>query len=102
MIIEESIDKDLAKEAFIFLSYTDNPIIDSIPSDILKKISEKAADSDKEFYIDKDKSLDEQNISEECKDFLGLLYYIYVLDKSSQDQMLNKWIINEKKAKNED
>ena len=95
MIIDDTITNDVAKELFTLLSYCDNDLIDNIPKDLLEKITSLAADSSKEFYIDKDKDLSEQNISEDCKDLLSLIYYMYGSDTNSKDEILNAWIKND-------
>ena len=61
----------------------------------MKKLSDFAADSQKDYYLDKDKSLNEQNISDECKNLLALIYYTYVLDSNEKNVMLDTWLKNE-------
>lgn len=98
-MIPTNIDKDLAKELLIVLSYCDNSLINKIPDNFIKTLSEIASDSNKEYYIEKDKSLSNQNISEECKDLLSILYYIYEVNEIEKEDILNHWIKNEINSK---
>lgn len=91
-MMEERLDNDLAKELLIVLSYCDTNLIKNIPDSFINNLTNMAADSDKEIYIDSTKELSEQNISEECKDLLSIIYYMYVaLDK---DYVIDCWIKN--------
>lgn len=67
---------DVAKEVFGVLYYFDNELIKKIPVKFLKYIKELATKSDKEVNIDIQKELDEQNISEESKDLIALIYLV--------------------------
>lgn len=96
-MMEEKLNNDLAKELLTIISCCDNNFVSSIPNTTLKKINELAADSKKEYYLNKTKSLEEQNISNECKDLLSLMYFIYMLDSNSQTKVLDIWLKNEKK-----
>lgn len=87
--MEGNISCDVAKELLIVLSYCDNIFIQKIPRDVLLKISDLAADSNKKFYIKRDKSLIEQNLSDECKDLLSELCYMYVIDEKYREELLN-------------
>ena len=94
-MISTNIDKDLAKELLIVLSYCDNSLINKIPDNFIKTLSEIASNSNKEYYIKKDKALSNQNISEECKDLLSILYYMYEENEMEKEDILNHWIKNE-------
>lgn len=74
--MEEKLDNDLAKELLMILSLCDDDFINNIPDNIFMKINELASLSSKEYYFEKEKSLLEQDITEDCKDMLSLLYYI--------------------------
>lgn len=92
----ENVDKDLAKELIVLLSYLDNEFVDNIPDEIITKYTDLAADSDKDFYFDASKKLNEQDISEDCKDLVALLYHMYAID-NTKDEILKNWYDNEKK-----
>lgn len=91
----ENISSDVAKEFLTFLSFMDEDTIKNIPSNFLKSFNDLAANSTKEFYIDKNKNLNEQNMSEECKDLLGLIYFITSKDYNEQNEILNAWDLND-------
>ena len=88
--MEENISCDVAKEFLMVLSYCDNKFIEKIPKDLMIKINNLAADSNRDFYLKKDKSLSEQDLSNECKDLLSELYYMFVLDDRSREELLNE------------
>lgn len=75
--MEEVINCDVAKELFILLSYCDSEFIKRIPNDFYRKIISLAAESKKEYFINIDKDISEQNISNDCLDLLSELY-VYV------------------------
>lgn len=91
-MMEERLDNDLAKELLIVLSYCDTNLIKNIPDSFINNLTNMAADSDKEIYIDSTKELSEQNISEECKDLLSIIYYMYVAQ--DKDYVIDCWIKN--------
>ena len=93
-MIDDLVNCDVAKEVITVLSYCDDSFVDKIPDYILKKLNDLAADSLKEVYIDKGKSLMEQNISNECKDLLGMLFFEYMLNSNSKRELLNTLINN--------
>lgn len=97
--MEEVLDNDLAKEILTILPYLDDKFVNSLSSDLLAKLTDLAADSTKDFYIQKDKKLNEQNLSEECKNWLSLLYYEFA-SSSEKDELLNYWIKNDITSQN--
>lgn len=92
--MEEKLNSDIAKELIIVLSYFDEDLVSRIPNNFLKYINDLAADSTKEFYIDKERKLSEQNISEDCKDLIGLIYYLYFTNSKEKDEILDMWTEN--------
>jgi len=88
-MMEEVVNSDVAKEFLIVLSYCDNSFVSNIPDYIIKKLSDLAADSLKDFYIDKNKGLMEQNISNECKELIGMMYFMYMMDSLAKKEILN-------------
>lgn len=88
---------DVCKEVLTILAYFNVELIEKIPDKVFKKLKEQAKDSKADFYIDTEKSLDEQNISEECKDLIALLYYNYVADEHEKNQLSEIWNKNENK-----
>ena len=65
-------------EVYTALSYSDNEVIDKIPDDVLRKIINYSSNSDLEPKLDLDKPLEEQNISEESKSILAILWQLYM------------------------
>ena len=89
------LNNDIAKEVLTIIYYSDKEIQDNIPDDILKKLTILAADSNKDVYIEKDKNLNEQNLSEESLDYFSALYYLYVANSEEKDKILSSWIAND-------
>ena len=90
---------DVAKEVFVVLSYFDNQLIVKIPKDVLLEITDMASESNKEIYVEASKSLSEQNVSLDCKEAIGILYFLYVMDDLQRDDTIKVWLENEKEFK---
>ena len=90
---------DVAKEVFVVLSYFDNQFIEKIPKDVLLEITDMASESNKEIYVEANKSLNEQNISLDSKEAIGILYFLYVMDDLQRDDTIKVWLENEKEFK---
>ncbi len=88
------LDNDLAKEILTVLAYLDNTFINNLSNTLLVKLTDLAADSTKNFYIQKNKKLDEQNLSEECKNWLSLFYYKFS-NSSEKNEIINSWFKND-------
>lgn len=91
---------DISKETLTFLAFFDNKMIEKIPSYIITKLCEEAADSKSDFYIDTSKSFEEQNISEKSKDLLALIYYDYIAEEEEKKEIIEQWELNEEKYNN--
>lgn len=87
---------DISKETLTFLAFFDNKLIEKIPTHIISKLCEEAADSKLDFYIDTAKSFQEQNISAKSKDLISLIYYDYIAEEDEKKEILNQWNLNEK------
>ena len=86
---------DISKETLTFLAFFDNKMIEKIPAKIIKKLCEAAADSKLDFYIDPNKNLNEQKISEKSKDLISLIYYEYIAQEDEKKEILKQWNLNE-------
>lgn len=75
---ELGLNSDLAKEVLTYISFFDEKLLDKLPNAFLKKLNDAAADSEKEYYINIDKTLEEQTMSDECKELLALIYYSFI------------------------
>ena len=87
--------KDVYKEVFVVLSYFNETVIKKIPSTVFNEIIDFAADSNLEVEIDVTKKLKDQNISEESKSIISLIYYKYIVDDEKQE-VINIWRENDK------
>ncbi len=87
---------DVCKEVLTILSLFSDDLIKRIPDKVFKNLSKLAADSKSNFYFDKEKRLEEQNISERSKDLISLIYYDYIADKSEKDELFKIWNENER------
>ena len=87
---------DIAKEVVSILDYVDYELIKKIPIKFLDYLKNTAKDSNKEVDIDLNKSLLEQNISEESKDLIALIYYNYLVSEEEKRKVLKTWENNEK------
>ena len=88
---------DIANEVVSVLNYMEQDLVKKIPIKFLDFLKNLAKDSNKKINIDLNKSLLEQNISEESKDLIGLIYYNYLVDENEKKQILKIWSNNERK-----
>ena len=91
---------DISKETLTFLAFFDNKMIEKIPVHIITKLCEEAADSKLDFYIDVNKSFEEQKISEKSKDLISLIYYDYIAEEDEKKEILKQWSLNDKNYQN--
>ncbi len=92
--MKKVLDNDIAKELLTILAYLDDKFINNLPSNFLKDLAMLAADSTKDFFINTNKKLNEQNLSENCKNWLSILYY-QSADEEIKAFLLNNWINND-------
>lgn len=92
---------DVCKEVLTILGFFNIDVIEKIPSKILQKINELAADSELNYYIDREKDLIDQDISEKGKDLIALLYYSYIATENEKNELSKIWNDNEKKYEKE-
>lgn len=88
---------DVYKEVLTILAYFKKDLLEKIPSQFLKELKELASDSKTDFYIDPKKDLDKQDISEESKDFISLIYYSFMAEEEEKRYLLKVWNENENK-----
>lgn len=91
---------DISKEALTFLAFFDNKMLEKIPTHVITKLCEEAADSKMNFYIDINKKFEEQQISEKGKDLISLIYYSYIAEENEKKEILDQWNLNEKNYQN--
>jgi len=87
---------DISKETLTFLAFFEIEMIQKIPTYIITKLCEEAADSKLDFYIESNKSFKEQKISEKSKDLIALIYYDYIAEEDEKKEILKQWNLNEK------
>ena len=94
-------EEDVVKETLYILNYFNSNFVAKIPNNFLEKLKKIAKTSKINVNIDKSKKLEEQKISEDCKDLISLIYYNYVASKEEKKEILDNWIKNEKKYQNQ-
>jgi len=99
----ESVTNDFSKvltQVDIILQYLPSKSFDKIPDKIIEKIEENK-DNEYFFEYDFEKSLLDQNIFEETKDFLSALYLNYICDESKKTDILKICKQNDEKYEQE-
>jgi len=86
---------DVAKETIEVLKYFDATFVYKIPTNLLDTLKELAKESNIIVNIDKEKNLSEQNISEETKNLISLMYYDYIATEDEKEQIAKIWNENE-------
>ena len=95
--MNQTIDKnDIYKEVFMVLSNFNDDVIKKIPNSVFDKIIKLSADSKIEVNIDVNKTIEEQNISEESKNMLSLIYYKYIANNNEKKELIKLWEFNDK------
>jgi hypothetical protein len=91
--------EDIYKEVLIALSYFDEELIQKIPIKVFDKLKELASNSELEVHIDTKKDLQSQNISEQSKDMISLIYYICAADEGEKKEIFTMWRKNDESFK---
>lgn len=92
---------DIAKETLDILKYFNSDFVSKIPNKFLENLKMIAETSQIAVNIDKNKKLEEQEITEDCKDLISLIYYSYVANENDKKEILKCWNKNEQKYQNE-
>ena len=96
--MEKMLDKkDVYKEVLIVLSNFNKEIVKKIPNSVFKKLVDLAADSTHNVNIDLNKALEEQNLFEESKEIISIIYYKYIAEDDEKKGLIKTWEINDKK-----
>lgn len=77
------------------LDYFTSEFLSKIPINVVKQLNKLASKFNKNIQINLKKGLQEQDISEDTKDMISLIYYNYVADKKEKQELLNVWSKNE-------
>lgn len=94
MIMQDSC--DTCKEVLTVLSCFDESLIEKIPEKVFSNLSKLASSSTRNYSFQLDKKLAEQDISEDSKDLLALIYYDYIADSAEKIELQKIWNTNEK------
>ena len=86
---------DVANEVVTIFDYTDSKLLENLPKEILKYLKITAKQSDKKFNLEPGKSLSEQNLSEESKNLMALLFGLYMADERDKEYIKKCWDDNE-------
>ncbi len=93
---------NIAKETIEVLNYFDEEFISKISKNFLNNLYELSKNSNISVTIDENKNLKDQNISEECKDLLSVLYYRYIATETEKMDIIEIWKSNDILYKNAD
>lgn len=86
----------IACETLCILEHCDKSFVNRIPDKILNILKNiESNSSTKNIKVHKNKKIDEQDISEDTKNFIALLYYNYVANVEERKDILNIWIKND-------
>lgn len=87
---------NVAKETIEILKYFDSKFLSKISENFLKELRQLAKDSNLEVKIDKNKKLKEQEISDETKSLISIMYYRYFATEEEKKDIIKIWNSNEK------
>lgn len=89
MIDIDKLTPDTSKELLTILSFCEEEILDNIPDNILNELNELASCSKKDYFINKNKLLKDQDISEDCKKLLVDIYNTYIENINTKEHIIN-------------
>ena len=90
--------KKVFSEVYEIFKYMPYDVVEKIPQSLLKEI-ENCRDKDYIFEYNESKTLEEQNIYEETKDFISGVYINFCADKDEKKALLNECSFNKKPNK---
>ena len=83
--------EDIARETIEILKHFDKNIIEKIPKSVINNLEEVSKNSKKRIDINMEIPLKEQNISEESKDLISVIYYKYIANEQNKKQVFEAW-----------
>ena len=92
---------DVALETLEVLKYFNTEFTSKISESFLNSLKELAKKSKLEVKIDANKKLINQNISEETKDIISLIYYNLFADDKEKNEIAKIWKENDEKFQEE-
>ena len=90
---------DVALETLEVLKYFNTEFTSKISESFLNSLKELAKKSKLQVKIDANKKLINQNISEETKDIISLIYYNYFADDKEKNEIAKIWKENDENFK---
>lgn len=99
--MEFEITASVAAEAIAILENTEISLVAKVPFKILEMLQSKADQANKKVELDYTKSYSEQNISEEAKGIITLIYRQYWCTESERKELDKKLLENEEIKKRE-
>lgn len=99
--MEFEITASVAAEAIAILENTEISLVAKVPLKILEMLQNKADQASKKVELDYTKSYSEQNISEEAKGIITLIYRQYWCTESEREELDKKLLENEEIKKRE-
>lgn len=85
---------DLAKEILMLLPYIDKECLKKLPWNFINNLKDLASLSTKNYNFEGATNFKEMDISEECRDFLAMLYF-NDCKLEEKKALLNTWNYNE-------
>ena len=86
---------NVAKQVSVILKYVEPELLKRVPSNIIEYLRKLGTESDIEFELEIGKKLSQQNILEESKDLIALIFYLYIADENEKKEIMNSWTSNE-------
>ena len=87
---------DVSKEVVEVLNHFDKSFVWKISPNFLDNLRELARESKKEIRLEANKKLSEQNISNQAKNCIALIYYEYIANAEEKQKIMSIWEQNEK------
>lgn len=85
----------VAKEIITLLDKFEPSFSEKIPENFINILKESAKKCNQTITIDISKKLTEQDLSEECKDFISSFYYYFFAETEEKRELIKKWIDND-------
>lgn len=82
---------DVMKETLEVLKNVEGEFFKKLPEHIKECLIKYSEKSDKKISLDMSKRLNEQDISEECKDLLSIIYYVCCDNEDEKKELLECW-----------
>lgn len=86
---------NVAAETIQLLGYFDKEFVSKISTDFLKFLKKIAEGSNINVKINENKKLKDQDISDECKDLIAIIYYRFIATEEEKKEIITAWNNNE-------